>query len=144
MSDEPTLVIEPLPPLQLPLVNRFYRDCRYSAKAGRGELVYVARGQGRMLAAVRLVPQVDNHLFLRSFCVAPEQRRRTIGRQLLEALVPVLHGYRCYCFPFRYLQDFYGRIGFVAAQPHTQPDFIAGPYRRYCRQGRDIVIMVRS
>ena len=140
----PVLQIERLQPLQLPLVNRFYRDCRYSARAGRGEAVYVARAEGRIIAAVRLVPKPDNHCFLRSFCVAPSWRRQAVGRRLLQALVPVLEGRRCYCFPFTHLQEFYRSAGFIAVAAQTQPDFIADPYHRYCRQGRDILLMLRE
>ena len=68
----------------------------------------------------------------------------TEGRRLLAALIPVLQGHGCYCFPFSHLRDFYAAAGFVAMEPQTQPDFIAEAFHRYCSQGRDIILMVRT
>ena len=134
--------IEKLESLYLPLVNRFYKNCRYSAKAGRGEEVYVAKMAGQIIAAVRLSPKGGNRFFLRSFCVSPEYRRQGVGRILLRGIEPKLQAIFCYCYPFRYLQGFYQQAGF---RPVEQvPDTILQPYQRYCRQGRDIIIMVRG
>ena len=137
------LDIECLAPLQLPLVNRFYRQCRYAAKAGRGEQVYVVKAQGSIVAAVRLVPKPQHHRFLRSFCVAPPYRRQGVGTYLLRALAPALAPAPCYCFPFARLQAFYAAAGFVVREPQALPDFIQQPFNRYRLQGRDIIVMLR-
>lgn len=189
------LTIECLDNLKIPLVNRFYKQCRYSAKAGRGESVFVARLQNpastasqtveasrheehagktvgktaienKIVAAVRLVPkkytlpgeqsaishrlegdislQVDECLFLRSFCVLPEQRGQGIGQFLLKGLVPALNSGFTYCFPFTWLERFYSRAGFQRVDPDSVATDITQAYQRYQTNGRDIILMTRQ
>lgn len=154
--------IECVDPLRLPLVNRFYKNCRYSAKAGRGELVYALHQEGSIQAATRLVPysfrgqdlqqlmtltgserRTDHCLFLRSMCVQAEKRGQGLGTALLQAVIEPLNKAFSYCYPFSHLHDFYAQIGFKQVAQEQVPGFIAEPYQRYCRQGRDIIIMVR-
>jgi len=135
---------EHLEPIQLPLVNRFYKDCRYSAKANRSDEVYVLRHDGKIVAALRLSLKLEQHLFLRSMCVHPEYQRKGLGAALLKALGPVLAQQPVYCFPFTHLEGFYGNAGFERKSPESVASFIRDPWASYCRQGRDIIIMTRS
>lgn len=154
--------IECVDPLRLPLVNRFYKNCRYSAKAGRGEVVYALQQDGSIQAATRLVPYtlqeqdlqplmlltgadrpLNRCLFLRSMCVNPERRGAGLGAALLQALIEPLNQGFSYCYPFSHLHDFYAQIGFKQVSQERVPGFISEPYQRYCRQGRDIIIMIR-
>jgi len=132
---------EHLEPIQLPLVNRFYKQCRYSAKANRSDEVYVLRLQGQIVAALRLSSKPEQHLFLRSMCVHPEHRRKGLGAALLKALGPVLAAQPVYCFPFSHLEVFYENAGFKRQVPESVASFIHDPWASYCRQGRDIIIM---
>ena len=136
--------VELMEALGLPLVNRFYKACHYSAKAGRGERVYVMRRGTDILAALRLVPKADGYFFLRSMCVHPNHRRQGLGQQLLDGILPVLDQDACYCYPFSHLLAFYGRIGFELRQPDAVSAEIREPFQRYLAQGRDIAIMVRE
>lgn len=136
------LSIELMPTVKLPLVNRFYQSCRYSAKAVRHEQVYVVRRATDIVAAVRLTPEA-NRLFLRSMCVEPDLRGQGVGGFLLEALVPVLDTCFSYCFPFRHLPGFYQQAGFVLSDEASVDASIRDVWQRYRRQGRDIVIMTR-
>ncbi|NIB44434.1 GNAT family N-acetyltransferase [Pseudomaricurvus alkylphenolicus] len=138
-----TPTCELLDELQLPLVNKFYKRCRYSAKAGRGEKVYVLRDQSGIVAAVRLEPKPQGYYFLRSMCVDPALRRQGLGAQLLKALTPLLEQTRCYCYPFDHLQAFYAEAGFEQVPSETMPDFIRDGLLRYRAQGRKILLMVR-
>jgi len=135
---------EHLEPIQLPLVNRFYKDCRYSAKANRSDEVYVLRHDRKIVAALRLSLKLEQHLFLRSMCVHPEYQRNGLGAALLKALGPVLAQQPVYCFPFTHLEGFYGNAGFERKSPESVASFIRDPWASYCRQGRDIIIMTRS
>jgi len=137
-------IVERLEPIQLPLVNRFYKDCRYSAKATRSDEVYVLRQGGKIVAALRLSSKPEHNLFLRSMCVHPEYRRRGLGAELLTALGPVLTLQPVYCFPFSHLEAFYSNAGFERQMPESVASFIRDPWASYCRQGRDIIIMTRS
>jgi N-acetylglutamate synthase-like GNAT family acetyltransferase len=135
--------VEQVEPMSLPLVNRFYKRCRYSAKAGRGETVFVIKVDGTIAGAVRLTPKSDNYFFLRSMCIDPEWRRQGLGKQLLAGITPFLDGINCYCYPFSHLLAFYGEVGFVHIDAEDVPAWIQQPYQRYCQQGRDIKIMIR-
>jgi N-acetylglutamate synthase-like GNAT family acetyltransferase len=137
-------VVELLDALHLPLVNRFYKSCRYSAKAGRGEQVFVLREKGAIKAALRLVPKPDSFRFLRSMCVAPECRRQGLGLRLLQEIETDLDRSPLYCFPFDHLQSFYETIGFELRSPDDVPAFIRDPFDAYVRQGKKILIMTRQ
>jgi len=157
-----SVAIEKLADISLPLLNRFYKECRYSAKAGRGERVYVLK-RPSIVAAVRVVAkplspaqqqqildlglgtgQEGEIYFLRSMCVAPALRGQGLGRQLLQGLEAELAGQLVYCYPFQHLLNFYAEIGFSAQQEEQMPDFVVQAYRRYRQQGRDIALMWRG
>ncbi len=132
---------ELLAEIQLPLVNKFYKSCRESARAGRGEQVYVVRAREGIVAAVRLQPAADGWHFLRSMCVAPQLRGQGVGRVLLQGLAEFLDTHPSYCFPFAHLHDFYAQAGFRATEPGDVPDFMAAAWQRYVRKGRKIILM---
>lgn len=151
------LSVECLDQLHLPLVNKFYKACRYSAKAGRNDVVFVVRlleepTQQPIIAAVRLqLQQLNNALvgaspsyFLRSMCVAPTYRKKGVGLFLLQELRPFLQDCSCYCYPFSHLESFYGSIGFALKDPSLAPSYMTEAFLRYRRQGRDIILMSRD
>lgn len=146
-ASQAPLLVERLSDEKLPLVNRFYRDCRYSAKAGRGDWVYVLRLNNRIVAAVKLVPQIrqaQQWLFLRSMCVAPEQRRKNLGSKLLFELQGDLDGQLSYCYPFAHLQSFYEQIGFCCkGEGADLPNELFQGQARLNQQGRNVLLMVR-
>jgi len=143
--DTQTAEVEALAPERFPLANRFYKQCRFSAKCQRSDKVWVIRGEQRqVVAAVRLVPRGDDAWLLRSLCVAPTLRGGAIGSALLEGIRPFLEQVRCYCYPFAYLQRFYERAGFVELAAEDAPADIRGPWEKYNRQGRDLLIMAYS
>lgn len=141
MNDQ--LIIATVDVLSLPLVNRFYKHCRYSAKAGRGETVFVAKLGMRIVGAVRLISADDGYVFLRSMCIDPEWRRQGIGQQLLRGMLPFLDKVNCYCYPFSHLIDFYNQAGFVHVHETDVPLWVSAACERYRQQGRDIQIMLR-
>lgn len=132
---------EQLAELQIPLVNKFYKQSRYSSKAGRGEVIFVLKGQSGIVAAVRLEPKNNHWFFLRAMCVAPELRGQGIGTQLLNHMQDFLSRHSVYCFPFGHLQNFYEMAGFTLHSPDEVPSFIRDPFSRYQLQGRKICMM---
>ncbi|MBB6523312.1 GNAT family N-acetyltransferase [Pseudoteredinibacter isoporae] len=131
--------------LSLPLVNRFYKSCRYPAKAGRGERVYCLRQNGKILAAVKLMPKSFDQqewLFLRAMCVLPELQGQGLGKRFLEDLqncfdLPV------YCYPFEHLEAFYGHVGFVCpGETEKLPSAVGEAWRRLLGQGRKVLLMI--
>ena len=151
MTTTDLLRVVELPEIQLPLVNRFYKDSGDSAKAGRGDRVFVVRRYhesnatvSHIVAALRLQVKSDDWWFLRSMCVAPVLRGQGLGRKLLEGLEGFLAEHSCFCYPFEHLEHFYGLAGFELIAPEEvsyQPGFMSEPFGRYRRQGRKIILM---
>ena len=132
---------EQLTELQIPLVNKYYKQSRYSSKAGRGEVIFVLKDQSGIVAAVRLEPKNNGWFFLRAMCVAPELRGQGIGTQLLNHMQDFLSHHSVYCFPFDHLQVFYEKAGFILHGIDEAPSFIRDPFCRYQLQGRKICMM---
>ncbi len=132
-------------PLSLPLVNRFYKQCRYPAKAGKGEQVYSLRQNAVIVAAVKLMPKdVEGRqwLFLRAMCVLPERRNEGIGALFLEYLRKT-YKHPVYCYPFDHLLGFYSAGGYYQPSANSQiPDVIAAGQKRLLKQGRKVKLMV--
>ena len=133
--------------LSLPLVNRFYKRCRYPAKAGRGERVYCLRQGGHIVAAVKLMPKSfdqEDWLFLRAMCVLPELQGQGLGKRFLEAL-DASFDRPVYCYPFDHLKAFYGHAGFECPAPNdTIPKAIREGQQRLLQQGRKVLLMSRK
>ncbi len=132
---------EQLTELQIPLVNKFYKQARYSSKAGRGEVIFVLKGVAGIVAAVRLEPKQNACHFLRAMCVAPELRGQGVGTELLAQMQDFLKAHSVYCFPFDHLTKFYGDAGFQLQSAEGLPSSIVDPFDRYQQQGRKICVM---
>jgi len=141
---EDPFIVEQVELIRLPLVNRFYKASRYSAKAGRGEKVYVLKQGPRIVAALRLVPKPNGYYFLRSMCVDPALRGQGLGTRLLQGIAQELAEFPCYCYPFEHLELFYGQIGFRRVDEGSVPDFIQDGFTRLLSSGRGVMLMMRE
>ncbi len=133
--------LQQVPALQLPLVNKFYKHCRTSARAGRDETVYVLKCGSDIVAAVRLQPR-EGWYFLRSMYVDPACRGQGVGSTMLQGLQPFLQAHASYCYPFVELQAFYAQGGFFSLAEADAPAFMVDALQRYRAQGRAICLMV--
>ncbi|WP_299982800.1 GNAT family N-acetyltransferase [uncultured Pseudoteredinibacter sp.] len=132
-----------VPEASLPLVTKFYKTCRYPAKAGRGERVYCLRLEGEIVAALKLMPKnfADAPwLFLRAMCVLPQMQGQGIGKIMLRLLKPYFDQ-DVYCYPFSHLESFYGSIGFARLAPEETAAEMSHAYQRLLDQGRDVLMM---
>ena len=75
------------------------------------EQIVVAREGNDVVAAVRLFPEASTML-LRTMVVARSLRGRGVGATLLREFSKRIGARECYCFPWTYLDGFYGSIGF--------------------------------
>lgn len=124
----------------LPLVKQFYKKNGMRAQAPKGEQVFTATLDNKLVAALRLSPVSQYHL-LRSMCVSEELRHKGIGSALLQATQPELCQLNCYCFPYFHLQTFYAAAGFVACDPISEPQEITDKFYRYLNNGKNICLM---
>lgn len=144
---------ELLTPIAHPLANRFYKQSGEKGKTQSSDEVHVARSDSKIIAAVRLCPLVKGQAdasnpsdirLLRSLAVSPEYRRTGVGSLFMEYVVAQIGSRACWCYPFSWLEGFYGQTGFKVVAPEDSPDLIRSPFENYRRQGRDILIMGRN
>lgn len=139
-----TFKVEPLE--NYPAVDRFYRTQGYKVKSAANESIYTIRlalendGANNIIAAVRLVPQLSGHFWLRNLLVAKNYRGKGIASALMQQLLPLHEPLGCYCFALPHLKHFYHCLGFYM-QPDHCPDDILKKYHQYRDRGRDWLLM---
>ncbi|MFJ3481979.1 GNAT family N-acetyltransferase [Pseudomonas sp. NPDC090202] len=128
---------QPLPDLQRPLLDKFYRAHRAGMRA-RGEAqIWVAKDR-EIVAALNLTPVAGGH-WLTGLFVAPERRGRGIAARLVQVATEDVEG--CvWLFCDAALADFYARMGF--AETTVMPQALADRLARY-RQTKALIAMVR-
>ncbi len=124
----------------LPLVKQFYKKHGMRAQAPKGEKIFTATLDNKLVAALRLSPVNQYHL-LRSMCVSEELRHMGIGSALLQAIQPALSQLDCYCFPYTHLQAFYAAAGFITCEATSAPPEITDKFYRYLNNGKNICLM---
>jgi len=110
------------------------------AQAPKGDKIFTATVDNKLVAALRLVPTADCFL-LRSMCVSAELRHQGIGTALLQAIQPELRQLACYCFPYSHLQAFYARADFMLYPADSTPQIIRDKFQRYLNNGKNICLM---
>lgn len=124
----------------LPRVKHFYKLNDMRAQAPKGDLIFTASLNTKLVAALRLHP-VNSAFLLRSMCVSADLRHQGIGSQLLHHLQSQLDSIECYCFPYSHLQSFYKQAGFILYSADDSPEPIADKFNRYLGNGKDICLM---
>lgn len=105
------IVIEALPHLSRPLLNKFYREQRSPMRAARGATLWVARGPS-IVAGLNLSPMAEGN-WLTGLLVAEEWRGQQVARRLMQAAVTAAQSpVWLFCHPD--LRGFYEKLGFIA------------------------------
>jgi GNAT superfamily N-acetyltransferase len=116
-SPVPEVSIERLPALQMPLLNKFYKQHR-SRMRGSDEHAWVARRQ-HIVAALKLSPVAQGH-WLTGLFTDPAQRAQGVASRLVKSVLEAYPGpVWLFCEPA--LTDFYLRLGFVRCQSLPEP-----------------------
>ncbi len=124
----------------LPRVKQFYKQNGMRAQAPKGDNIYIATLDTKIVAALRLQPVGDVFL-LRSMCVDASLRHQGVGTALLAFLQPQLGNIECYCFPFEHLIAFYQSASFTSVPRESTPEVIYSKYDRYIGNGKKIGLM---
>ena len=133
----PDIRFLPLPELQRPLADKFYR-AHHSAMRARGEAqVWVAR-KAQIVGALCLTPVAGGHWLTGLFVEQAERGRGVAAGLIAAALMGAEGSVWLFCEPE--LAGFYQRSGFVEAL--ELPQALAGRLARY-RQTRPLVALVR-
>lgn len=137
--------VELVSELRLPLVERFYKECKYQVKCGRRDRVYTLCYENKIIAAARLIslPQQKNsdYLLLRNLCVSPFARQQGVAKHLVKCIVTRLHPINCYCFALPHLQNFYLSLNFRCFHSQEVPEEIGVMYERDKARGRGWILM---
>lgn len=124
-------------------VRNFYNAVGYGGGVSDTDITFAAKLNGRVLGAVRLCDEAGLTV-LRGMQVDPGYQRQGIGRSLLHHCTAYLDRGAAYCLPYQHLVGFYGRAGFVLAQPETLPRFLAERLAAYALSGQRTLAMQRS
>lgn len=128
----------PVPDLQRPLVDKFYRAHRAPIRSKGEATLWVAKDD-EIVGALNLTPMAHGH-WLTGVFVAPSRRREGVaGRLINAALGEVEDPVWLFCDPE--LSGFYQRLGFV--ETDQLPAELAGRLTRY-RQTKTLIALVRQ
>jgi GNAT superfamily N-acetyltransferase len=127
--------------VEVPLVNKFYREYGFRGKASRHELCAVVRDEHCTIIACAYVRDFHEFKLLAGVAVAPAYQGHGVARLLLEHFAGKFD-HHCYTFPYQQLLPFYVSLGFKEVDPERQSSAVRTLYYRYRDQGRDISIMV--
>ena len=124
--------------IQLPLVNRFYKQVYKKGLARNNETVFILKNKTIICSAK--LKNIDNHKLLTGVACDPLYRSQGCASQLIKQLLqqqlqPI------YCFPYPHLQHFYSRLGFVQVDPQTTPLMVKQKFETYKRR-RTLLMMV--
>jgi N-acetylglutamate synthase-like GNAT family acetyltransferase len=123
-------------------ITSFYLGVGYSCQLHESDLVIQARENGEVVGAVRLC-QEKGKLVLRGMYVSEAKRGSGIGTALLRAASDEISHRECWCIPYTYLTQLYGRAGFEEAPKYAEPRFLLDRLARYSRKGKSVVLLVR-
>jgi N-acetylglutamate synthase-like GNAT family acetyltransferase len=124
-------------------IAAFYQVNEYKPTIRPTDVIVVAENDGELCGVVRLCEE-NNTLILRGMRVYEGMQGQGIGTQLLKTTELLIGGRACFCIPHRYLQSFYGRIGFVVIDEGEAPSFLQERCAEYRREyGLDVIIMRR-
>ena len=127
--------------LRLPLVNRFYSECKYNVKCGRHDRVYSFTLDGKIIAAARLMLQPSNVYLLRNLCVSPEFRNQGVASCFVKNILDDLAPQPCYCYALPHLKDFYLALDFTELTVEQVPQDIGETHLRNQLRKRGWLLM---
>lgn len=112
----------------------FYNANEYRPTIKPTDVLVVAENDGKLCGVVRLCEE-KNCLILRGMRVLERVRRQGVGTQLLKTVELSIGDRECFCIPHRYLQSFYGQIGFAVIEESDAPLFLQGNGNRLAPMG---------
>lgn len=134
------IIIEPLEPIKLPLVQKLYKQYYPSAKAKKDELIFTAYCHNNLCAVVRF-RTIDKWRLLTGMLVIPEYRQQGIAHLLMQECQRQTLKEGDYCFAFEHLAQFYTQHGFKSVAANALPNTLEQLFQRYSNSGKHIIAM---
>jgi N-acetylglutamate synthase-like GNAT family acetyltransferase len=130
-------------PEEFKQVVDFYRDNGYAPVISPSDIIVVAEKDHALCGALRLCEE-QNTLVLCGMRVCKSMQRQGVGTLLLQAAEKIIGERECFCIPLRYLEAFYGRIGFAKIEATDAPPFLQDRCAEYRRvHGLNVIVMQR-
>ncbi len=124
-------------------VKQFYGLVGYDQGLETTDTVVIATIDDCIVGCCRLCKE-NNSQVIRGLQVHPHYRGQGIGTGLLKVISEVLGSEECYCLPFIYLENLYGKVGFVRIEEKNAPIWFYERYCHYKKQNLDVIIMKKG
>lgn len=119
----------------------FYESVDYVQKLDPTNLFYGAFHNNEMIGIVRLAYE-SGVWVLRGMQVRAAYQFLGVGTRLIKALETEIPSKDCFCLPYKWLEKFYGQIGFRTPSPdEVVPEFLLKRLAEY--QSPDLIVMKR-
>lgn len=125
------------------VVKQFYGVVGYYQELDPQDSVVIATIDDCIVGCCRLCKENEASV-IRGVQVHPHYRGQGIGSRLLRAVTDLLGQEECYCLPFTYLEDFYGKVGFTRIDEKQAPAWFYERYCHYKNQSLDVIIMKKG
>lgn len=140
-SEPPQVEIRKLTAADFEQAQHFYKSVDYLQKLDPENLSYGAFHNNEMIGIVRLA--FENEVWvLRGMQVRAAYQFLGIGTQLIKALEADIPSKECFCLPYKWLEKFYGQIGFKTALYDGAPKFLLNRLKEY--ESSDLIFMKRA
>ena len=130
----------PLNPIRFPLVERFYQLNYKVSKPKKDEAIWTLEQNNNIIGAVRFC-QLKQSQLLTGLAIDSQYRRQGLGLSLLQGVIPQMKQKTCYCFAYKYLQEFYQQAGFRLVEVNHLPEGLKARFERYCSSGKNLISM---
>jgi phosphoglycolate phosphatase len=137
----PTIEIRKLTTADFEKAQRFYESVDYFQKLDPENLFYGAFHNKEMVGVVRLAYE-NGVCVLRGMQVRANYQFLGIGTRLIKALETEITSTDCFCLPYKWLEKFYGQIGFKTISSDVAPEFLLTRLAEY--QSPDLILMKRE
>jgi|GEM_PF-472330 phosphoglycolate phosphatase len=140
-TELPRIEIKKLMSSHFDEAQRFYRSVDYAQKLDPENFYYGAFHNNEMIGIVRLA--FENGVWvLRGMQIRAAYQFLGIGTRLIKALEADIPSKDCFCLPYKWLDKFYGQIGFRTIPHEAAPAFLLKRLAEY--QSPDFILMKRS
>jgi N-acetylglutamate synthase-like GNAT family acetyltransferase len=124
-------------------VKQFYGLVNYYQELDPNDTVVIATIDDCLVGCCRLCQEHQSYV-IRGLQVHPHYRGQGIGTELLKRISELLGSEECYCLPFTYLENLYGKVGFVKIDENAAPSWFYERYHHYKSQNLDVIIMKKG
>lgn len=140
-TNPPDIEIRKLMKTDFEEARRFYESVDYVQKLDPDNLYHGAFHNDEMIGIVRLA--FENEVWvLRGMQVRAAYQFLGIGTRLIKALEADIPSKDCFCLPYRWLEKFYGQIGFKTTPRESAPEFLLTRLAEY--RSPDLILMKRA